>query len=286
MSRERQKIRDNQNKLIRKGLDKGATRGDFSFSKNLNEMVNIASQTTSFMNELNDQSRPPNDIIVASVNVETNSSSVATDGGNTTGAGTSSAMNFNASAQGAVSTPSAAASATNTRPNAGYSTSYMNVNKFKTNASVYNTEEEFNTAYYNSAGGSVSENLVPMSEDAYHPNMPNKGRRKTNVSLYLSDNVGVVRTVVPGLPEGGARSSSDAPAAAGMLGGQGGGGATGAGIPNDILDQVNSLTAGIVADIATMGASSAGTFAGLSANLEGGFNAVNDKTDQLGDLFS
>ena len=57
-------------------------------------------------------------------------------------------------------------------------------------------------------------------------------------------------------------------------------------IPNDILDQVNSLTAGIVADIATMGASSAGTFAGLSANLEGGFNAVNDKTDQLGDLFS
>ena len=44
-------------------------------------MVNIASQTTSFMNELNDQSRPPNDIIVASVNVETNSSSAATDGG-------------------------------------------------------------------------------------------------------------------------------------------------------------------------------------------------------------
>ena len=285
MSRERQKIRDNQNKLIRKGLDKGATRGDFSFSNNLNEMVNIASQTTSFMNELNDQTRPPNDIIVASVNVETNSSSVATDGGNSTGAGTGSTMNFNASAQGAVSTPSAAESATNTRPNAGYSTSYMNVNKFKTNASVYNTAEEFNTAYYNSAGGSVSENLVPMSEDAYHPNMPNKGRRKTNVSLYLSDNVGVVKTVVPGLPEGGARSSSDAPAAAGMLGGQGGGEATGAGVPDDIMSQVDALTAGMVGDIATIGVSSGGTLLGLSSGSQAGFGNVKDKTDQLGDLF-
>tara|TARA_Y100000813_G_C24126978_1_gene335622 strand:- start:504 stop:1220 length:717 start_codon:yes stop_codon:yes gene_type:complete len=237
------------------------------------------------MNELNDQTRPPNDIIVASVNVETNSSSVATDGGNSTGAGTGSTMNFNASAQGAVSTPSAAESATNTRPNAGYSTSYMNVNKFKTNASVYNTAEEFNTAYYNSAGGSVSENLVPMSEDAYHPNMPNKGRRKTNVSLYLSDNVGVVKTVVPGLPEGGARSSSDAPAAAGMLGGQGGGEATGAGVPDDIMSQVDALTAGMVGDIATIGVSSGGTLLGLSSGSQAGFGNVKDKTDQLGDLF-
>ena len=161
----------------------------------------------------------------------------------------------------------------------------VNVNKFKTNASVYNTAEEFNTAYYNSAGGSVSENLVPMSEDAYHPNMPNKGRRKTNVSLYLSDNVGVVKTVVPGLPEGGARSSSDAPAAAGMLGGQGGGGATGSDIPDDIRDQVDSLVIGMGGDIAAMGASSAGTLVGLGAASQGGFAGVKDKTDQLGDLF-
>ena len=142
------------------------------------------------MNALNDESRPPNDIIVASVNANTHSSSQATDGGNSSGAGSNVAMNFNASAQGATAT-SAGESATNSRPNTGFNTSYMNINKFKTNASVYNSEEEFNNAYYNSAGGSVSENLVPMSEDAYHPNMPNKGRRKTNMSLYLEDNLSV-----------------------------------------------------------------------------------------------
>ena len=284
MSRERQKIRDNQNKLIRKGLDKGATRGDFSFSNNLNQMVEIASETTSFMNALNDESRPPNDIIVASVNANTHSSSQATDGGNSSGAGSNVAMNFNASAQGATAT-SAAESATNSRPNAGFSTSYMNINKFKTNTSVYNSEEEFNTAYYNSAGGSVSENLVPMSEDAYHPNMPNKGRRKTNTSLYLSDNVGTVKTVVPGLPQAGAQSSSDSPASAGMLGG-GDTSIFGDGIPSDILDQMNSLTAGMVGDIATIGAASAGTLLGLSESSKAGIGGVHDKTDQIGDLFS
>ena len=124
-----------------------------------------------------------------------------------------------------------------------------------------------------------------MSEDAYHPNMPNKGRRKTNTSLYLTDNVGIVKTPVPNLPQAGAASASDAPASAGMLGGQSAGGATGAGIPSDIQAQVSALSVGIGGDLASIGAGSAGNLTSLGAASQGGFANVNDKLDQLGDLF-
>ena len=60
----------------------------------------------------------------------------------------------------------------------------------------------------------------------------------------------------------------------------------GDGIPSDILDQMNSLTAGMVGDIATIGAASAGTLLGLSESSKAGIGGVHDKTDQIGDLFS
>jgi len=70
-----------------------------------------------------------------------------------------------------------------------------------------------------------------------------------------------------------------------MLGGQSAGGATGAGIPSDIQAQVSALSAGIGGDLASIGAGSAGNLTSLGAASQGGFANVNDKLDQLGDLF-
>ena len=105
------------------------------------------------------------------------------------------------------------------------------------------------------------------------------------MSLYLEENVGVVKTPVRGLPQAGAASASDAPASAGMLGGQSAGGATGAGVPLDIEAQVGALSAGIGGDLAALGAGSAGNLTSLGGAIQGGFANINDKLDQLGDLF-
>ena len=161
----------------------------------------------------------------------------------------------------------------------------MNSTQFTSNGSVYPDADEFNTAFYNSAGGDLSQNMVPMSEDAYHPNMPNKERRKSNSALYGLDNIQPVLSPVPGLPQAGAASHSDAPASAGMLGGQSGKGGSNASVPNDIVAQVGAATAGIVGAIAEMAAWGSMGLGGLAAGTQGGWNDVKDGVDQIGDLF-
>ena len=279
MSRERQKARDRYNRLVRKGLDKGATRGSF---QQYEQFVDLSTQTSDFVNSYKEFTTAPPNIVVASVN-NSRSSTVTQADSSTAGLGQAQSQ-FNAISTGPVATTDGAKNTTTTGP-AAFSTSYMNHNKFVSNASVYADTDGLNVAYYNSAGGDISQNLVPMSEDAYHPNMPNKGRRKTNTSLYLTDNVGIVKTPVPNLPQAGAASASDAPASAGMLGGQSAGGATGAGIPSDIEAQVAGLSVGIGGDLAALGAGSAGNLTSLGGAIQGGFANINDKLDQLGDLF-
>ena len=161
----------------------------------------------------------------------------------------------------------------------------MNQTQFTSNASVFVDSDEFNTAYYNSAGGDISQNMVPMSEDAYHPNMPNRERRKPNRILYQLDNIQDVVTPVPGLPQAGADSTSDAPASAGMLGGQAGGGGNSS-IPDDIMGQVDGVIGGIVGDITEMAAWGSMGLGGLSAGVDSGWNGVSDGVDKLGDLFN
>lgn len=283
-SRERQKIMDTRNKRIRMGLDKSASQLDFGMSyKQYENIVDLAAKAGSFVGELEEGSKSPSNIIVASVH---NSPSASAYGGAQTGqgAGSQTTQNFNATSQGVAAAP-AGASSTNHQEQSTFSTSMMNQTQFTSNASVFPDSDEFNTAYYNSAGGDLSQNMVPMSEDAYHPNMPNKERRKPNRILYQLDNIQPVATPVPGLPQAGAESNSNAPASAGMLGGQTGGGGGNSSIPDDIMGQVDGILGGIVGDIAEMAMYGSMGLAGLSAGMNSGWNGVSDGVDQLGDLF-
>ena len=285
-SRERQKIMDTRNQRIRKGLDKSASSFDFGLSYNqYGNIVDISSNSTAFIGQLDETQKAPNSLVVASINTynDYTANAAAAENG---GAGEGNTMNFNAVANGLASEAAGAANTT-TRPQAQFSTSVMNQNKFTSNASVYQDSDEFNSAYYNSAGGDLSQNMVPMSEDAYHPNMPNKERRKQNSVLYGGDNIQDVVNPVPGLPTAGAQSNSDAPASAGMLGGQSAGGfGAGSNVPDDIIGQVDGVIGGIVGSIAEMAAWGSMGIAGLSAGISDGFAGVNDGVDQLNDLFN
>jgi hypothetical protein len=283
-SRERQKILDTRNKRIRMGLDKSASQFDFGMSYNqYGNIVDLASKTGDFMSDLEGDSKAPNNIIVASVD---NSAAAGAFGSTQAGqgAGSQTTQNFNATSQGIATAP-AGASSTNHQAQSTFSTSMMNQTQFTSNASVFVDSDEFNTAYYNSAGGDISQNMVPMSEDAYHPNMPNRERRKPNRILYQLDNIQDVVTPVPGLPQAGADSTSDAPASAGMLGGQAGGGGNSS-IPDDIMGQVDGVIGGIVGDITEMAAWGSMGLGGLSAGVDSGWNGVSDGVDKLGDLFN
>jgi len=283
ISRERQKIVDTRNKRIRMGLDKSASQLDFTLSySQYGNIVDLAKSTGKFASSLEGDQPPPHGVIVASVNNSDSSSTLgSTQAG--TGAGAQATQNFNANSQGYTTAP-AGASVTNHQAHSTFSTSVMNTSQFTSNASVFPDSDEFNIAYYNSAGGDLSQNMIPMSEDAFHPNMPNRQRRKSNTILYELDNIEPVATPVPGLPQAGASSNSDNPASAGMLSGEGGGGNSS--IPDDIMAQVDGILVGIGGDIAGMAAWGSMGIIGLSAGFQSGWNGVADGVDQLGDLFN
>jgi hypothetical protein len=281
-SRERQKVMDTRNKRVRMGLDKSASQLDFGMSyQQYGNIVDLSSSTGAFIGALEESAKPSTNMIVASVN---NSPSDGAYAGSAPVQSASQASNFNMSSQGSV-TSAAAPTAATTQEQSSFSTSVMNSTQFTSNGSVYPDADEFNTAFYNSAGGDLSQNMVPMSEDAYHPNMPNKERRKSNSALYGLDNIQPVLSPVPGLPQAGAASHSDAPASAGMLGGQSGKGGSNASVPSDIIGQVDAATLGVVGALAEMAAWGSMGLGGLSAGMNSGWSKAKNSVDDLNDLF-
>jgi len=264
------------------GLDKSASQLDFGMSyQQYGNIVDLSSSTGAFIGALEESAKPSTNMIVASVN---NSPSDGAYAGSAPVQSASQASNFNMSSQGSV-TSAAAPTAATTQEQSSFSTSVMNSTQFTSNGSVYPDADEFNTAFYNSAGGDLSQNMVPMSEDAYHPNMPNKERRKSNSALYGLDNIQPVLSPVPGLPQAGAASHSDAPASAGMLGGQSGKGGSNASVPSDIIGQTDAAILGVVGALSEMAAWGSMGLGGLSAGMNSGWSKAKNSVDDLNDLF-
>ena len=147
ISRERQKLRDEKNSLIRKGLGKNATRTNYqSIYDNIGSVANMTKN-----DGLDDIFNPndPNNIMVATVTPRNNIGHT----GRTAGM---------YGANGSEIT----------------STSYDAQVSLQSNSSLSNTASNFADnlhlarSSYNSAGSSMGDNYYPTAKEVFHPNMP------------------------------------------------------------------------------------------------------------------
>jgi hypothetical protein len=160
MSRERQKLKDEKNALIRKGLGKYQTSENY---KILYENLDIASKTieagTSIIGEIQQRSSPPPTQIVATVNTDKqeNYSSDLGESVHQKVYGVDMAM----------------------QPTSSVGIAAQN----------FPTQSQAAKNYYNSAGGPISDIQTPASLDFYHPNMSyiNATFIKAKQKLYKSE---------------------------------------------------------------------------------------------------
>jgi hypothetical protein len=150
LSRERQKLKDEKNALIRKGL--GKSQRGLNYKTVQEGLFNSMNNNNSYIAN-NNRSSSPN-LMVAS-NSRTNQQVYSPNGGGAYGS------NFGAVGDGGP---------INQNIN-GTSVSMQNTDTLSQTAENFPDQSTLRQNYYNSAAQSMDENYAPASHDPYHPNM-------------------------------------------------------------------------------------------------------------------
>ena len=164
MSRERQKLKDEKNALIRKGLGKSQTSENYKIIyDNLAMMAKPVEAGISVINEIQQRSMPPTQLVATVI--------------------TEKQENYSSDLQESVNQTSY-----------GVDMAMQPANSIGVAAQNFPTQSQANKNYYNSAGGPLTDLQTPASLDFYHPNMSYKNPTfiKARQKLYKLDDTATV----------------------------------------------------------------------------------------------
>lgn len=159
MSRERQKLKDEKNALIRKGLGKYQTAENYKIIyDNLSMISKTIDAGTSVINEIQQRSTPPTQLVATVI--------------------TDKQENYSSDLGGSVN-----------QTVYGVDMAMQPTNSIGVAAQNFPTQSEAAKNYYNSAGGPLSDLQTPASLEFYHPHMSHKNATfiKAKQQLYKSE---------------------------------------------------------------------------------------------------